>query len=482
MILPRYHWVPPRTRSLGPDCVAHWKAAGGTVFGWQALVVDGILSLSAEGDGERWTTGNDGVCVARQNGKGVIEQMIEVYCAFELGYPVVMHTAHEFATSQEHQLRLTTFIQDCPHLHAKVKAKGGYMFANGRESINLRNGSRIIFKARTKGGGRGYSGDILVWDEAMVLPSAVVAAQKPMLRASRAKFGPKTIYAGSAVDQVIHEHGVPFALIRERGIEKATGISYHEYSASFEHPDEMTDELLADRSWWALANPSMPDGLIAPEHMAEEIATLPARTAAVELACVGDWPRTDGLSDAVIPLERWNELEDPQSEPSGPVCFVLDVTPSRTRGAIAVVGKRADGLVHAELADHRAGTGWIVARLVELNARHQPMAIVCDEQSPAASLIPALEQAGLMVHKVNGPEHARSCGIFFDVIEQGTLRHRGGPELLSAVKGAATRPLGERWAWSRKSSNIDISPLVAVTLGVGYVLTNEEPMAMIAFV
>jgi hypothetical protein len=37
-------------------------------------------------------------------------------------------------------------------------------------------------------------------------------------------------------------------------------------------------------------------------------------------------------------------------------------------------------------------------------------------------------------------------------------------ELDSAIKGAAKRTLGEAWAWSRKSSDVDISPLVSVTL------------------
>ena len=52
--------------------------------------------------------------------------------AFELGYPVVMHTAHEFATSQVHQMRLVQLIQNAPHLHARVRDRGGYMMANGR--------------------------------------------------------------------------------------------------------------------------------------------------------------------------------------------------------------------------------------------------------------------------------------------------------------------------------------------------------------
>jgi hypothetical protein len=42
----------------------------------------------------------------------------------------------------------------------------------------------------------------------------------------------------------------------------------------------------------------------------------------------------------------------------------------------------------------------------------------------------------------------------------------GTPELKAALKGASKRSLGDSWAWARKSSAVDISPLVAVTLAL----------------
>ena len=39
-------------------------------------------------------------------------------------------------------------------------------------------------------------------------------------------------------------------------------------------------------------------------------------------------------------------------------------------------------------------------------------------------------------------------------------------ELVEAIKGAGTRALGDGWCWSRKSSRVDISPLVASTLAL----------------
>lgn len=479
MIAPRVAWYPPRARSLGPECVAFWRAAGGELFEWQELVIDGLLGVGEDG---RFVSSDDGLCVARQNGKGVIEQAIEVYFAFELGYRVVMHTAHEFATSQEHQLRLEEFIQNAPDLHARVKDKGGYVHANGQESIRLRNGVRIVFKARTKGGGRGYSGDLLVWDEAMVLPVAVVGAQKPMLRASKAPFGQKTIYGGSAVDKELHEHGVPFALIRERGIENAKSVAYFEWSAPFDDVADVTKEVLRDRAHWPVANPSMPEGLIAEEYMAGEIEAMPARVCAVELYNVGDWPETDPEADSMIQREKWTALEDEESDPLPDVVYAFDVTPNRGKATIGCAAFRRDGLAHVDVVENRTGTGWVVEKFVDLVARHKPVAVVCDSVGPAASLIPELEQAGVRVTVVNTAELGRYCGLFFDAVEQETVRHLGQQSLDDAVKGADTRTIGDAgWAWSRKHSKVDISPLVTVTLAHGHLTTRPVAKMVVAF-
>jgi len=38
--------------------------------------------------------------------------------------------------------------------------------------------------------------------------------------------------------------------------------------------------------------------------------------------------------------------------------------------------------------------------------------------------------------------------------------------MLAALRGAQQRNLGDAWAWSRKSSAVDICPLVASTLAL----------------
>jgi hypothetical protein len=50
------------------------------------------------------------------------------------------------------------------------------------------------------------------------------------------------------------------------------------------------------------------------------------------------------------------------------------------------------------------------------------------------------------------------------VTDSRSLRYVPRPALDAAVAGAATRPLGDSWAWARKGLSVDICPLVAVSL------------------
>jgi hypothetical protein len=54
---------------------------------------------------------------------------------------------------------------------------------------------------------------------------------------------------------------------------------------------------------------------------------------------------------------------------------------------------------------------------------------------------------------------------------------------VTAIRGATTRPLGDAWAWSRKNSDVDITPLVSCTLAhwaVGNKVGGGVPMAVFA--
>src|SRR5581483_3966869 len=142
----------------------------------------------------------------------------------------------------------------------------------GSEAIELRDGYRIFFKTRTGGGGRGLTGDLVVLDEAMILPVATTAALVPTMAARSIAGNPQLWYAGSAVDKEKHEHGVVFTRLRERAVAGAARVAYFGFSADVrgwlearglrydpERPeiDHVTPEMLTDPEMWAQANPGM---------------------------------------------------------------------------------------------------------------------------------------------------------------------------------------------------------------------------------
>lgn len=466
---PRLSHVPEYVTSAGQEAIELAALAGLRLDPWEATVLMHALGERADG---KWAAFEVGTVVPRQNGKGSILEARELAGLFLFGEMLLIHSAHEQATSSEHFRRLLSLIESVPEFDRRVlKAPKG----KGAEAIELRGGQRILFKTRTGGGGRGLTGDFVALDEAMILPEATTGALVPTMAARSITGNPQLWYAGSAVDQQKHEHGIVLARLRERGMKGAPRVAYFEWSAPGDDPDKLTPEQREDPALWAQANPGL--GIrIASEHIANECGgALGPREFAVERLGVGDWPRTDGVQ-AVVDLEAWEALEDAASRPQDPVCFAYDVTPDRSRAAIGVAGRRTDGLRHIEVVDHRRGTGWLPERMAQLVGDHESVGVLCDGSGPAGSLIPELERLGVTVTPVSAKEHAQGYGLIFDAIDQRTLRHLGTSELNAAVRGAARRQLGEAWAWSRKSSAVDISPLVAVTLALrGLETSRPEP-------
>jgi hypothetical protein len=452
---PRVCSVPPSSSSAGREAIELAASAGLVLDPWEALVLERALGEREDGS---WAAFEVGIVVPRQNGKGAILEARELAGLFLLGERLVIHSAHEFPTSLEAFRRLLMLVEGCPDLERRVRRVSR---SHGEEGIELLGGQRIRFRTRTKGGGRGFSCDCLMLDEAMFLPEFSHGALLPTLSA---RPNPQVWYAASAVDQLVHEDGVVLARVRERGLSgEDPRLAYFEWSVDVESPDELDEAALRDEDVWAAANPSL--GIrISVEHIESELRSMDARTFAVERLGAGDWPPTSPADGGVIDVDRWDALADPASKPLNPVCFAFDVTPTRSWASVTVAGSRPDGLVHVEVVDRRRGTAWVAARVAELVERHRPVAVVCDKAGPAASLLRALEELGVTVEAVSAKDHADACGQFYDLVEEAGLRHLGTAELTSAIKGAVGRPLGDKWAWSRRSSATDISPLVSVTL------------------
>jgi hypothetical protein len=91
-----------------------------------------------------------------------------------------------------------------------------------------------------------------------------------------------------------------------------------------------------------------------------------------------------------------------------------------------------------------------------------------------------LTAQGVKLLHPNTREFAQSCGDFYAgvVPRSGNvpyITHMDQLPLNAALAGADKRDLADCWAWSRRSSAVDISPLVSCTLASwGYKRVSSE--------
>jgi phage terminase large subunit-like protein len=463
---PRILSYPPNSVSSAGDEAIDLAATAGLVLDeWQKVCLRHMLAEKVDG---RWAAFECGLVCSRQNGKGVVLAARELFGLYLGGERLQIHSAHLFETSLNHFQYLLGLIEGCPDLNRRVKSAGGVSNSHGKEGITLTSGASIRFRTRTKGGGRGLSADLVVIDEAQELPDAALAALLPTLSA---RSNPQVIYAGSAVDQEVHDHGVALARLRERSL---AGDDPSLFWAEWSAPGDLgkiTDAELDDHGNWAQANPAL--GLrVSADHMADERRSLSARSFATERLSIGDWPSTAVGTPPVVDPGRWAACADASSTIEGHKAFAFDVSQDRTTASIAVAGKRTDGLMAVAVLDCGKETGWIVDRLAQLVADHGGEVYV-DERGPAAALISELERREIPHGELNTSEIAAATGSFFDAVMSGTLRHKAEPVLTAAVRDAVRRPLGERWTWKRQGA--DVTPLVACTIALYGAMNPPEP-------
>ena len=107
---------------------------------------------------------------------------------------------------------------------------------------------------------------------------------------------------------------------------------------------------------------------------------------------------------------------------------------------------------------------WVLAEAQVLERKWRPAGWVVDPHGGLGYLIPDLEDAGLNVIQPTATQVGHACGGFYTAVRDDQLRHSHDRELRSAVAGADRRKLGGQWAWDRADPDLDITPLVAVTL------------------
>lgn len=461
---PRHKSVPAYDYSSGQDVIDLAESCGLTLDPWQCDVLTDSLG---EKNG-KWSAMETGVIVPRQNGKNAILEARELAGLFLFDERLILHSAHEFKTAREAFLRIQYLLDNNSELKKHVKA---VLTAAGNESINLKNGARLRFVARSGGSGRGFSGDTVILDEAYALKPEAVAALIPALSA---RPNPQIWYTSSAP----WPESLALRRIAKRGRKGIDPrLAYFEWCAKdgmrADDSYVKTEQYLLDI---ADANPSL--GITRSNGSGLKLDFIETERGVMEEELFlrergGIW-EADDSAEYLIDLKLWKALAEPQSQTQSPYVFAVDMKPDRSFTSIAVCAAcDGDDMPHVEVIEHRAGTHWIVDACKTLVDKFQPNAFVLDPSSAAGALIPDFDKAGIktdpkssdtLLDCVTTRELTQACGDIYDSIVNGKLRHIDQVNLNRAITGATKRNVGDAWAFDRKTSQDDICPLVAVTL------------------
>lgn len=441
--------IPNGESRVGPGAIALAAKAGLILDPWQAFVIEKSLLERPDGKHAAFEVG---LVVPRQQGKGSVIEARELVGLFAMpNERLIIHSAHLFKTAQEAFRRILFLIENVPQLDAKVARVST---AHGSEGIELKDGSRILFMARSAGSARGFSADLIILDEAYNLSQAAMAAMLPTMAAKSMDGDPQIWYAssaGMAGSEVLAE-------LRERAmLGESERLAYFEWSA----PDDAAPD---DVKAVAMANPGL-GRRMSLEHVQSEREAMGDEEFKRER--LGIWAKLGG--ESVFPASTWNDLADEKSEPGERLVFAVDISPSRDSASIALVSHRADGKVHGEVVETGVGTSWLGSSLKRLSERWKPDAVVTIAGPATEALIPGWKRDGVRVKPIKFTDYIQACGLFFDMVTQGRFVHLGDEKVLNpAVEGAkqSWRQDGASWYWSRKQSDIDITPLVALTVAV----------------
>jgi hypothetical protein len=411
-----------------------------------------------------WAAFEVGVIVSRQNGKGSILEARELAGLFEFGEQLILHSAHEFKTAAEAFRRVLSLIDGCDEYRRRVKK---VQIGHGDEGIELRSGARLRFVARSTGSGRGFSGDLVILDEAYALTPRHMEALLPTLSA---RPNPQIWYTSSP--PLDSDSGDVLFAARQRGEQHDPGrLAWFDFGAAGSLA-ALDDIDLDDIDLWRRTNPAL--GIrITEEFVAAERKAMTDQGFARER--LGVWPPAPQQGSRIIPTDLWRTLAEPDSPRPANLAFALHVNADRTRAAVAYAGRRGDGLLQVGLVDWRAGTAWVVQRLVELAGKWSPVALAVDTRSEG--LLLDLEKAGITVSEdPDQPEAgdlvipaaadtAAAFAMFVDTARAEQLRHVDDAPVNTGLAQGRTRELAGGSTWDHRGPG-EAGPLKAVTLAL----------------
>ena len=412
------------------------KAGGLLLDPWQSNILDDWMATNA---GNKWVSKTCGGSVPRQNGKSLLVQG-RANVGMLTRAERVIYTAHLQKTATETFEEMAAFFdQDVFKKYVKdIKT------AIGREQIILNNGARIKFLARTRNGGRGQHGDLLIFDEAQELDESQQASFIPAISAS---LNPQTIYVGTPPDDTAV--GVVFRKIRTSALDGDTkSTAWFEYSVP-----NIGD--VSDRDRWFLTNPALGRRIML-STIEGELEQMSEDTFARER--LGWWtPIVEHRIDYAIDSELWDSCKSDELKPEGKTAYGVKFSADGSEVVLcgAVIPK--DGLPRISLIDRKPtgyGTQWLADWL---NDRYdKACCVVIDGRNGVDVLIDKISGVWRMKDSVLRPtakDMIAAVSLLMDSLTENTVTwYSQQLDLRESAVTATRRPISGGWGFGGDNS------------------------------
>lgn len=428
--------APGYRTSDGPDAVRILKAGGTILDPWQSEVLCDWLGRS---DTDKWAAPTCGGSVPRQNGKSLLVQG-RAEAGMLLYNETVIYTAHLQKTATETFEEMRDFFES-PKLRryvAEIKT------ALGREQIILKSGARIKFLARTRNGGRGQHGDLLIFDEAQELDET---AQGSFLPAISASLNPQTVYVGTppGPDAV----GTVFRTLRQRALDgESTKTAWFEFSQK-----EIGN--VKDPKRWAQSNPALGRRILLSTIEGEAEQMDPDTFARERL---GWWsPVAIEHLDYAVDRAAWQRCASEDEKPDGKTAYGVKFSADGSAVCLcgAVIPKDGPARVSLiELQPTGRGLGWLADWLNQRTGKAS--CVVIDGRNGVDVLVERIKEHWRAKDSVIRPstrEVIAAVSCFVNSVDEGSLTwYRLQQALNESVISCTKRPIGGGFGFGGENS------------------------------
>lgn len=418
--------TPPCSSNDAQDAIRILRIAGLVLDPWQADVLGDWMGRDAAG---RWSAPSGGGSVPRQNGKTALIQG-RAGAGMILFNEKVIYTSHLQKTSTETFCEMRDLFEH-PKLRHYVK---DIKNALGREEIILTSGARIKFLARTRNGGRGQHGDLLIFDEAQELDET---AQGSFLPAISASLNPQTLYVGTPPGPDVT--GTVFRELRRRALAgESKRTAWFEFSVP-----EIGD--IHDQKRWAATNPAL-GRRIQLSTIEGEAEQMEPDTFARER--LGWWSpvRTEQI-DYALDKAAWDACASDETKPEGKTAYGVKFAADGSAVCLcgAVIPKGAPARVSLiELQPGGRGIAWLADWL---NVRYgKASCVVIDGRGGADVLVDRIQdtwKAKNSVVRASAGNVVAAAAMLTTCVDEGSLTwYRPQLALRESAVNATKRPIG----------------------------------------